>query len=95
MPHLVAPLPHFLTLTESEVIAALEDPDPGNPIAGELARLIAGYTENFRAHVERLGRIPADILHVQPGSAIEAVAMRLTTEAITDTVSSHIESNHR
>ncbi len=87
MPQLVSPLPQFITLTESEVMAALHDPDPGNPIAGELARLIAGYTDNFRAHVERLGRVPADILHVKPGSAIEAVAMRLTTEAITDTVS--------
>jgi len=30
-------------------MAALNDPD--NPLAVEVARLIEGYTENFRAHV--------------------------------------------
>jgi hypothetical protein len=58
------------------------DPDPGNPIAVEVARLIEGYTENFRAHVERLGYIPDSFLHVKPQTPIEALAMRLTTEAI-------------
>jgi hypothetical protein len=28
-------------------MTALNDPDPGNPIAVEVARLIEGYTENF------------------------------------------------
>jgi hypothetical protein len=48
-------------LCEAEVMAALNDPDPGNPIAVEVARLIEGYTENFRDHVERWGYIPATI----------------------------------
>ena len=82
----VVPAPQFLHLAEAEVLAALDDPDPGNPIAGEVARLIAGYTENFRVHCERLGRIPADILHVAPATAIEAVAMRLTMQAIQETI---------
>jgi hypothetical protein len=55
---------------------------PGNPVAVEVARLIEGYTENFRAHVERLGYIPQSFLRLKPQTAIEAVAMRLTTEAI-------------
>jgi hypothetical protein len=86
MPCIVSPAPQFTSLTEAEVMAALNDPDPGNPIAVELARLIEGYTDNFRAHVERLGYFPSDILHVTPQTAIEAVAMRLTTEAIQETV---------
>jgi hypothetical protein len=45
-------------LSEAEIMAALNDPDLGNPIAVEVTRLIEGYTENFRAHVERLGYIP-------------------------------------
>jgi hypothetical protein len=57
-------------------------PNSGNPIAVEVARLIEGYSENFRAHVERLGYIPDSFLRVKPQTAIEAVAMRLTTEAI-------------
>lgn len=82
MTRIVSPAPQFTTLTETEILAALSDLDPGNPIAVEVARLILGYGENFRAHVEQLGRIPESILHVKPQTAIEAVAMRLTTEAI-------------
>lgn len=82
MTRIVPPAPQFASLTEAEIMAALNDPDPGNPIAVEVARLIAGYSENFRAHVERLGHIPDSFLQVKPQTAIEAVAMRLTTEAI-------------
>jgi hypothetical protein len=86
MTRIITPAPQFAGLTEAEVMAALDDRNPGNPIAVEVARLIEGYTENFRAHVERLGYFPASILHVKPQTAIEAVAMRLTTEAIQQTV---------
>jgi hypothetical protein len=86
MTRIVTPASQFTGLTETEIMAALADSDPGNPVAVEVARLIEGYTENFRAHVERLGYIPASFLHVKPQTAIEAVAMRLTTEAIQATV---------
>jgi hypothetical protein len=84
MPILIEPVPHFTQLSEEVVREALRDPNPGNAIAQEVARLIGGYTENFRAHCERLGRIPADILHVAPASPIEGVAMELTTQAIAE-----------
>jgi hypothetical protein len=67
-------------------MAALDGTDPGNPIALEVARLIESYTENFRAHVERLGYCPESILRVNPQTAIETVAMRLPTETIRDTI---------
>jgi hypothetical protein len=76
----VEPKPEFRSLTEHAVVAALHDPDPANPIAIEVARLIHGYTSNFHAHVDRLGSIPPDILRIEPRWPIEAVAMRLTTE---------------
>jgi hypothetical protein len=59
MTRIIFPVPEFTGLTEAEDMAALNDRDPSNSIAVEVARLIAGYTENFRAHVERLGYIPA------------------------------------
>jgi hypothetical protein len=62
MTRIVTPAPQFTGLTEAKVMAALNDPDPGNPIAVEVTRLIEGYTENFRAHVEHLGYFPSDIL---------------------------------
>ena len=49
---------------------------PGNIHAG------LPETHNFQAHVQRLGRIPPDILHMKPRWPIEAVAMRLLTEEI-------------
>ncbi len=82
MTNIVEPQLEFRALAEAQVMQALDDPDPANPIAVELARLIEGYTANFKAHVERLGYIPADIMHLQGRWPIEAVAMRLTTEAL-------------
>ena len=42
-------------------MAALDDPHRGNPIADEVVRVIEGFTENFCAHVERLGYIPSQL----------------------------------
>jgi hypothetical protein len=66
MTEIVAPKPEFLSLTDAAVLAALGDPDPANPIAVEINRLVTAYTKNFRDHVERLGYIPADILRIKP-----------------------------
>jgi hypothetical protein len=71
-------------------MAALNDPDPGNAVAVEVARLIEAYSENFRAHVERLGYFPASIIHAKPATAIEAVAMRLTTEGIQEAIAARV-----
>ena len=78
----IAPRPEFRAVSEADVMAALGDPDPQNPIALEVARLIEGYTANFAAYVQRIGFIPEAILRSKAQFPIEAVAMRLTTEAI-------------
>ena len=85
MTEIVEPKPQFRSIAEDAVLAAIDDPDPANPIAIEIARLVTAYTHNFRHHVERLGYVPADVLRVKPRSPIEAVAMRLTTETIRET----------
>lgn len=82
-PTIVEPAEEFRGLTEAEIEQALADADPANPIAEEIARLMQGYAANFQALVQRLGRIPTGIMHVKPRWPIEAVAMRLTTQAIT------------
>jgi hypothetical protein len=87
MTEIVAPKPQFCFLAENAVLAALDDPDPANPIAIEIARLVVAYTSSFRDHVDRLGYIPADIFRVKPRWPIEAVAMRLTTQAICESFS--------
>ena|ERR1700751_1881118 len=77
----------FTRLTEAEVNAALKDPNPGNHIALEVSRLAEAYTANLTEHLERLGFIPASFLPVNPRTAIEAVAMRLATSTVQETLS--------
>ena len=52
----------------------------------EVARLIAASTSNFRRHVERPRRVPPDSLRTKPRWTIDAVARRLTTTAIRETL---------
>jgi hypothetical protein len=78
------PRAEYCDLTEAEILKALDDDYPTNPIAIEVRRLIAGYAGNFRAEVHRLGRIPSYIPHIKPRWPIEAVAMRLTTKLLAE-----------
>mgnify|MGYP003651323141 CR=1 FL=1 len=79
---LVHTTPEFVDFSESEVFEALNDENPANPIAVEVARLVEGYTRNFAEHVENLGHIPPSILRSKGSCPIESVAMRLTSDAI-------------
>jgi hypothetical protein len=86
------PKPEFQSLSAEAVVEALEDPNPANPVVAEIERLIAAYTEDFSRHVERLGYIPPHILHVKVRWPIEAVAMRLTKEALRESVAEKANS---
>lgn len=87
MSGIVYPKPEFEEIGEAEVLRALQDCDPDNKIAREVARLIAGYTANFARHVEQLGRVPEDVLRAKPRTAIEAIAMQLTIDTIRQSLS--------
>jgi hypothetical protein len=91
----VEPKSEFCSLTEDVVLAALHDPDPANPIAIEVARLIEaytsnigvsllidGYNRNFHPQLPQVEGLPGNILQMEPRWPVEAVAMRLTKEAI-------------
>ena len=93
MTETVAPKPEFLSLTEQAVLAAPDHQDPANPIVIEVARLVTACTNNLRSHVERLGYIPVDILRVKPRWPIEAVAQRLTTKAISETLAQPVSAD--
>ncbi len=55
---IVEALPQFQSLSEETVLQALAETDPNNPIGLEVARLINGYTENLKSHIEQLGYFP-------------------------------------
>ena len=93
MTEAVQPKPEFQSLSAEAVVAALNNPDPAHPVAVEVARLMrAYYTENFRRNDDGLGFMPADFLRIEPRWPIEAVALRLTTEAIRETVANSQEA---
>jgi hypothetical protein len=73
---IVEPKPEFRDLSEADLQAALADPNPANPVAAEVARLIDDYVANCQTHIEQLGRIPESVIHVKPRWPIEAFAMR-------------------
>lgn len=79
---LIEPYPEFRDLSEAEVLAALADDDPTNPVAVEVFRLVVAYAEGFRQDIERLGHVPQEILEIDLGTAIETVAMRIVTDRI-------------
>lgn len=76
--------PEFADLDRAAVEAALADPDPRNPVAVEVARLVGVYTDNFTRHCQRLGRVPTTLTVRRPDTAIEEVAMRLASQTIAD-----------
>lgn len=76
--------PEFHDISEDEVLAALDDSNPDNPVAVEVARLMDGYLSNFQEHVEKLGHIPQSILRSSGGCPVESIAMRLVSETIRD-----------
>jgi hypothetical protein len=80
----IEPADDYKHLSEQQVMQALADTDPSNPVAVEVARLVTGYGENFAAHCQQLGRIPTDILRIAPRWPIEGVAMRLAADSIRD-----------
>lgn len=84
----VEPLPQFRRLTEAAVTAALDDPD--DPVAREVARLLAGYLQNLRLRLELEGPLPRAAQYTAKGSCpIEAVALRLMTDVLQVTASIH------
>lgn len=72
----------FHALSQDDVMDALEDINPDNPIAVEIARLMQGYMQNFTEHVEKIGHIPPSILRSTGSCPIETIAMELTSDAI-------------
>lgn len=83
---LIEPYPEFRDLSEAEILAALADDDPANPVAVEVFRLVVAYAESLRQDIERLGHVPQEILEIALDTAIETVAMRIVTDRIKATV---------
>lgn len=88
----IKPKPQFRHLTEAAVTAALFDPDPDNPVAIEVNRLIAAHTKAFIAHVQKLGYMPPSLLDIKPRWPIEAVALRCIANTLRESLAASSSS---
>jgi hypothetical protein len=78
MADIIEPIAEFRAMSETEIMAALQDSALANPVAMEVTRLITDFLKTFHCHSERILQTP-DLLPLKPRSAIESVALRLTT----------------
>ena len=74
----------FHQVTAAQVREAITESD--NPVAVEIARLIAGYMQEAQAFIRTNGHAPDLLAHVEPSCPVEFAAAVLATEAIRETV---------
>jgi hypothetical protein len=68
------------------ILAALNDPDPNNPVAVALAERLKELTGRYWLHAEKLGRVPTELMLVKPTTAFDDIAYRLHLNAVADAV---------
>lgn len=63
--------------TRAELAAALDDPDPANPLARALAAALEAYTAAFETSVSRAGGFKGAIVVPAPKTEVEAFALEI------------------
>lgn len=61
-------------------------PEPDDPIAREIARLLGCYIERFQALCKEKGEVPEEALLYKPASPIEQAAFAIFAEALHDSL---------
>lgn len=70
------------TPSRAELLAALEDSDPKNPLARAIADAISDYSTALEKQTSKTGRFSGTIVFRTPATEIEAFALELFTEEI-------------
>lgn len=68
--------------SRAELIAALDDPNPDNPLATAIAAVIASYANELNQQASRAGVMPNLVILPMPQTELEAFALELFTEEI-------------
>jgi hypothetical protein len=63
--------------TRDELIAALGDPDPANPLARAVAACISAYAAELDDQASRIGAWPDPLVLPAPATEVEAFAFEL------------------
>jgi hypothetical protein len=68
--------------TRAELLAALDDPNSGNPLATAIAAVITSYGNALADQANRAGAFPNPLVLPTPQTELEAFALELFTEEI-------------
>jgi hypothetical protein len=71
--------------TRAEILAAMNDPDPANPLAAAIGAAIMAFGDALNAQVERAGAIPDPVVLPAPTTEIEAFALELFVQELSGT----------
>jgi hypothetical protein len=66
------------------ILAALDDPNPENPIAKAMAARIATFMDNLETQARRLGQIPPELLLVKPSTVYDDIVIRLCLQEVAE-----------
>ena len=64
--------------------AALDDPDPNNKIAKEIAEAIVGFGKRISKHAEGINKFPDELLLTKPQTVFDDFVIRMTLQEIAD-----------
>lgn len=68
--------------TRAELIAAIADANPANPLAAAIGAVITSYGVELDNHAKRAGSLPVPILLSAPHTEIEAFALELVVNEL-------------
>mgnify|MGYP001205392380 CR=1 FL=1 len=70
--------------SRQDLLAALDDPDPVNPLALQIAAALDSYGAALNEQARRAGAVPETLVLATPTTEIEAFAFELFTSQITN-----------
>ena len=69
--------------TRAQLLAALNDPDPANPLAVAVSETLERYTKQLAEQASRNGAWPNPLMLPAPATEIEAFALELFMKEMT------------
>lgn len=70
--------------SRQDLLAALDDPDPANPLTLQIAAALDSYGAALNEQARRAGAVPETLVLATPTTEIETFAFELFTSQITN-----------
>jgi hypothetical protein len=86
------PMHDFDRNDRAAIEAALNDPDPGNPIAVSFAELLTVLGEVFAEQAQKMGGFPSQLRLVKPRTAFDDIVLQTFVREIADITGVELET---